>query len=249
VSPVLRDGRLDDVPIVHHLHGHAVHGDDRLDDLRRLHVSRLSRKKSWALGISLAALAAALFATLYPGRPELTPEGEEAERVTEEWMRVLAARAHHGYWIVVRGTHPGDQVVAAATAGTLTHAAVLDLEREEVIEASGEGVHRTPMRELVAEAFRLQIIRPREWDERSGRDAVERARTRVGARYDWLGTLGAQMDERFYCTELALDAYRARERGWMPAGVVHPRHMRRYGEVVFDSGSRRRRLPIELPSR
>ncbi len=209
-------------------------------------MAKLTKRAKWTLiGVAIA-IVAVVFVTAYPGRPELAPAGDDAERVTERWLDVVHERAEDGYWLVVRGTHPGDQVVAAATAGTLTHAAVFDRERDEVIEASGEGVHRTPVHDLVAEAFRLLIIRPRDYTEEEGHAAVRRARTRVGAAYDWLGTVGAQTDERFYCTELALDAYRARDRGWHLPPVVHPRQMATFGRVVFDSGARERQIAIHM---
>ena len=177
--------------------------------------------------------------TIYRGRPEPTPLGNTASRVTDRWIEAVHERAEAGYWIVIRGTHIGDQFVAAASAGALTHAAVYDEERDEVVEAVGKGVIRTPLRELLSQAHRLVLIRPRDFTAEEGRAAVERARSRLGHDYDWLGTVGAQSDRSFYCTELALDAFRARERGWMPEGVIHPEHMEEHGEIVFDSTRRR----------
>jgi hypothetical protein len=192
---------------------------------------------AWILVAALViALAASL--TIYEGRPESAPSGELAERTTAEWLRRITDDAEQGYWLVVRGTHIGDQVVAAGSAGELTHAALLDRESGTVIEAIGKGVIETPVSELVAQAHRLVIVRPRDYDAAEGTRAVARARSHLGYGYDWFGTLGLGARDRFYCTELAVDAYRAREKGWMPPGVIHPEHMERYGDVVFDSGPR-----------
>lgn len=190
----------------------------------------------WA---GIAGIAIAGFLTVYEGRPEGTPSGALAERITAEWMSRLASDAQQGYWLVVRGTHFGDQVVAAGSGGELTHAALLDREAGTVIEANGKGVIETPLEELVAQAHRLVVVRPRDYSEEEGARAIARARSHLGYQYDWLGAaIGLGADRRFYCTELVVDAYRARERGWMPSGVIHPEHMERYGEVVFDSGPR-----------
>ena len=197
----------------------------------------------WKQGVFLG-IAGVVFFTVYRGRPEATPVGLEASRVTDAWMEAVAEHAEPGYWLVVRGTHIGDQVVAAASAATLTHAALVDTERSEVIEAVGKGVLRTPLRELVAQSHRLLIIRPEGYEESAGRAAIERARSRVGHAYDWLGTVGMQSDRRFYCTELAVWAWRMREHRSLPNGVIHPEHMERYGEVVFDSGTRESTAPI-----
>ena len=204
-----------------------------------------NRRTSLAVAI-VALLAGGAFVTIYPGRPQPTPVGTEAARVTDHWVDVVRRRAEHGYWLVVRGTHIGDQAVAAGSAATLTHAAIYDAERGEIIEAVGSGVTSGPLRELLAQSHRLQIVRPRGFAEESGRRAVARARGHIGYHYDWLGTLGLQSDRRYYCTELCVDAYGAREAGWMPDGVIHPEHMARHGAVVFDSGPRPEPDPIAI---
>lgn len=197
-------------------------------------------RRAWVKWIAIALVlgGGVAFFTVYDGAPQPTPVGLAASRLTDEWMATLRERARHGYWIVVRGTHIGDQVVAAGSAAELTHAAVYDREADEIIEAVGAGVTHAPLRELVAQSWRVQLIEPRGYTPEEGEAAVRRARSRVGFGYDWLGTLGLQSDRRLYCTELALDAYRARERGWMPSGVIHPEHMTRYGRLVYDSGPR-----------
>ncbi len=186
--------------------------------------------------IAVAALGFSLF--VYAGHPEVPPRGELAARETAAWLHVVARDAQPGYWIVVRGTHPGDQVVAAASAARLTHAVMLDTERQEVVEATGAGVHISTLRSLLDESVRMQLVRPRGYTLDKGRAAMTRARSHVGSRYDWLGTVGVQNDSAYYCTELCADAYHAREDGWMPRMVLHPEQLARYGDVVFDSGMR-----------
>lgn len=194
--------------------------------------------RTWR-GIGLGATASFAFAY---GVAFYTPTqvGTGASRLTDRWMDTLHEEARHGDWIVVRGTHIGDQVVAGGSMAELTHAALYDRERDEVIEAVGSGVHASPARELLAQAYRFLIVRPRSWDAERGAAAVARARSRIGYDYDFLGTIGLQSDRRFYCTELCVDAYRAREQGWMPRGVIHPEHMTRFGQLVHDSGPRPR---------
>jgi hypothetical protein len=128
--------------------------------------------------------------------------------------------------------------VAALTLGTLSHAAVLDKEKGQVIEALADGVVVTPVRKLLADAHRLIIVRPQGWTPEEGRAAVARARSHVGRKYDWLGLVGAQQGERFYCTELAVDAYRGRERGWKVGRIIFPADVPGLGTVVIDTGPR-----------
>lgn len=200
----------------------------------------MRRRRISVLSLVVAVAIAAGIYYFYAGSPEAPPVGLAAAQETDRWMRTIDERAEHGYWLVVRGTHPGDQFVAAATASRLTHAAILDEPRGEVIEAVGRGVVVTPLRELIGQAVRLQIVRPRGYTPEKARAAVARARSRVGAGYDWLGTIGAQSDRSYYCTELCADAYNARQEGWMPSGVLHPNQMAELGEVLFDSGMRDR---------
>ena len=52
--------------------------------------------------------------------------GPEYEAETKSWQRVLNERGGNGMWLVTRGYHLGDDVVAIATASALSHAAILD---------------------------------------------------------------------------------------------------------------------------
>ena len=205
----------------------------------------MTKRRRILVAVGLVAVAGLLF-LLSPGRPPKRPVGVDAALVTDTWMQTVKDKAEHGYWLVVRGTHIGDQFVAGVTASPLSHAAVYDAERGEVLEAVGKGVVRTPLRELLAQSHRLLIIKPRGYNVAAGREAVERSRAVLGHKYDWLGTVGQQSDRRFYCTELCAYAYRAREQGWMPKGVLHPRKMHELGEVVFDSGPRNQIAPPKL---
>jgi len=154
-------------------------------------------------------------------------------------VQLVKEKANQGDWLVVRGSHPGDQAVAAATMGWLSHAAVLDKEKGEVIEALAGGVQVTPLRKLLAAAHRLLIVRPQGWTPEEGKAAVARARSRIGQKYDWLGLVGAQQDARFYCTELAVDAWQGRKKGWTLGNPVRPEDVPALGHVVFDSGPRK----------
>jgi protein tyrosine phosphatase (PTP) superfamily phosphohydrolase (DUF442 family) len=206
--------------------------------MKPLRIVLRSRSASWpAVAVALAIACSVAPFACHQGRLASPPVGLAASRVTDEWVAAVREQARHGYWIAIRGTHPGDQLVAVATASELTHVVVYDADREEVIEAVGHGVGRIPLRELLAQARRVQIIRPPDWTDAAGRQAVERASLREGLGYDFLGTVGLPQAGRYYCTELALEAWCGRERQWAE-GVLHPEQMQTLGEVVFDSGLR-----------
>jgi hypothetical protein len=199
----------------------------------------MGRAAVWVAAITLSlVLAPAPAPAELPGVPVQRPSGPAAEAQTDAWLKTIREKADHGGWLVLRGTHIGDQTVAALTASTLSHAAVLDKEKEEVIEAVSGGVRVTPLRALIAQAHRLQIIRPAGWTPEAGRAAVERARSHIGDKYDWLGLVAAQDDKRFYCTELAVDCYDGRKNGWKVGPIIFPGAMASLGTLVFDSGPR-----------
>lgn len=188
--------------------------------------------------LALVAPAAPALSGPLPGVPVRTPRGPAAEAETDRWMKLIEEKADHGGWVVVRGTHKGDQAVAMVTMGLLSHAAVLDKEKGEVIEALAGGVQVTPLRKLLAQAHRMVIVRPPGWTADEGRAAVARARTRVGQKYDWLGLVGAQQEARFYCTELVVDAYRGRERKWKLGRIIFPADVPGLGNILLDTGPR-----------
>ena len=185
-----------------------------------------------------------LLAVAPRGRRGAGPAGSQARRprgrgADRAWVKIVREKADNGGWLVVRGTGAGDQLVAAAARATLSHAVVLDKQKEEVIEAVASGVRATPLRALLAQAQRLQIIRPPGWTPAAGQAAVARARSHIGQKYDWLGPVAAQDDKRFYCTELAVDSYRGREAGWKMGALIFPADMATIGTVIFDSGAAR----------
>lgn len=80
--------------------------------------------------------------------------------------------------------------------------AILDVGKREIVEAVGKGVVVTPLDRYLSESHRVLIIEPDGWSPERGREALARARSQVGAGYDYLGIVGAPDDERFYCLEL-----------------------------------------------
>jgi protein tyrosine phosphatase (PTP) superfamily phosphohydrolase (DUF442 family) len=207
----------------------------------------------WVIAVTFA-LAVAPFAPIAPARADMPlglpvpkPAGPIAEAQTDAWMKTIRDKADHGGWLVVRGTHVGDQTIAALTGAKLSHAVVLDKEKDEVIEAVSTGVRVAPLRALIAQAHRVQIVRPPGWTPDAGRAAVERARSHVGKKYDWLGLIAAQDDKRFYCTELAVDCYNGRKAGWKVGPIIFPAAMASLGTLVFDSGPRPENGPPVQP--
>ena len=144
-----------------------------------------------------------------------------------------------GDWLVVRGVHATDDFVSAVTDAPFSHAAVLDPERGQAIEAEGKGLHTTPLAAFMAKCQRVMLVRPM-WavDAEAQRQAVARARGLVGAKYDFTGLVGLNVPGRYYCSELAVAAYGDRvdrRRDHIPP-VIPPDQLPYWGTVVWDSG-------------
>ena len=164
--------------------------------------------------------------------------GPKYEAETKSWQRVLNERGGNGMWLVTRGYHPGDDVVAIATAAPLSHAAVLDRDKLQVIEAVGKGVVATDLKKFLRESHRMVLIQPPDWTAAKGQATVARARSKIGEGYDFLGTVGLPDDKRWYCSELAVWASGVKVDRIGPENVLHPKSMLKLGQVLFDSDQR-----------
>lgn len=184
-------------------------------------------------------LAIPIFLVLFAGcavRPLADPN------VTlKDPAQVLAVREalRHGDWLVTRGVHAADNLVASATNMPLSHAAIFDAENEGVIEADGSGVHPTPLADFLANSQRVLVIRPIWSGPERSRIAVERARSWIGQGYNFTGLVGLDIPERYYCTQVALFAYKPfitqKPDNPIPR-IIKPGQMYHWGRIVYDSG-------------
>ncbi|HJV21793.1 MAG TPA: YiiX/YebB-like N1pC/P60 family cysteine hydrolase [Holophagaceae bacterium] len=163
-----------------------------------------------------------------------------ADRAAREARALEAVRrlGQPGDWLVIRGYHATDNVVALATNAPFSHVAVLDPEKDQVIEAEGKGLHVTPLPEFMKKAHRLILMRS-QWatsPERQ-RAAVEKARGYVGRGYDFTGLVGLNVPDRFYCSELAVAVYgpHAHRKEHLPP-VLPPADMHFWATILWDSG-------------
>ena len=191
------------------------------------------------------ALAVGLFLVLT--NPSCSCAGAQAlkrnmgplyEAETQSWLDRLDRDAATGMWLVTRGYHTGDDLVAMATNSPLSHASILDLERSSVIEAVAQGVIETDLRQFLRETHRLVLIKPTNWTPENGHIAVAKAREEIGKKYDYLGVVGLPKRDNWYCSELAAWSMGIEVQRKGPEHVLHPRNMHLYGETLFDTGSR-----------
>ncbi len=158
---------------------------------------------------------------------------------TAAWIDQIKAVGQPGDWLVIRGYKAADDLIVVATNTPLSHAAMLDLERGEVIESVAEGVKVSTLQYFVDHAHRALLIRPRWAEPERGVTAIERARAAVGKGYDFTGLVGLSSKDRYYCSELCMYAWQPFqvERDRIPR-LIEPGHMFLWGTVLYDSGTR-----------
>ena len=163
---------------------------------------------------------------------------------TEQDARAIRSRLQHGDWLVVRGIHGPDNLVASATNMPLSHAAIYDAINNKVLEADGTGVHTSTLEEFLGKSQRVLIIAPMWATPQTRGPAVERARGWLGKGYNYTGLLGIDSPDRFYCTQLAVDAYKEfieLKPGNPIPPVIKPGQMYHWGRIIYDTG------PINMP--
>ncbi len=197
--------------------------------------------KAILLASSLLLLGCLLPATIRP------PDDAMRARQNAYLMERLQALGQDGDWLVSRGYHGTDHLVVTVTATPLSHVAVLDLDGLQVIEAESQGVHITPLAEFIHKSHRILLIRPVWATEDRGDEATRHALRLVGKSYDYLGTVGLNDPNRFYCSELAMHIYHIYQKhGDAIPPIIEPGQMYLWGEVLFDSRPRHWHWP-KLP--
>ena len=189
--------------------------------------------------VALASLGALAYFEATGNAPPLPQHGAETEAETQNWVARIRREARDGDWIAIRGYHPADHLVAGATLAPLSHAAILDITHDEVIEAVSPKVRVVSLTEFITHTHRFEVIRPAGATPEAGQSAVARAREKIGTPYDFLGTIGLPSEKRAYCSELCAWAWSVEVDRKGPHKVLHPAHMSSYGEVLFEAGPRK----------
>ncbi len=174
-------------------------------------------------------------------KPVVQTQAIQQNSEMETEVRAVLA---HGDWLVIRGLTGPDNLIATVTNSPLSHAAIYDINNDEVIEADHKGVHTTPLPKFLDKAQRLLIIRPI-WamqpdnGQANAANAVKLARSWLGKPYNYTGLAGLNLPDRYYCTQLALMAYKPamQEKPNNPIPlIIEPGQMYHWGRIVYDSG-------------
>ncbi len=144
--------------------------------------------------------------------------------------------AKTGDWLVIRGYHSTDNLVSNATGIPISHVAIFNSESFKVIEAEAKGIHLSEIDDFIDKSYRLLIIRPRWRTKVNAGHAWDAASKLVGNSYDFLGTIGFNFPQKYYCSELAIHVYEQwhSEKEKFP-NVIKPGELYLYGNILYDS--------------
>ncbi len=147
-------------------------------------------------------------------------------------------KLRHGDWLVIRGTESGDNFISGVTRSVLSHAAIYDAEKDQVIEAKAKGIKSSTLTDFLGTARRVLVLRPYWHTEENAKIAVAWSWEKIGRPYNFTGLVGLNMPDSYYCTQLVLKAYtHFNDETPNPLiRIVRPDKLYHWGTIIYDSG-------------
>lgn len=159
--------------------------------------------------------------------------------VTEMWSQEIAKTARDGDWILTRSyVLVGDVLSTVVPGESLSHASIYDAKTGTVIEAVSEGIREITLSKLVGRNHYVIVVRPAHMTAADQTEAVARARTKLGGKFDISGMFGLDHEDAFYCSELVYWASQTEARSGRRERIITPSELMKYGEVIYWSGKR-----------
>ncbi|MBA3395802.1 MAG: hypothetical protein H0T89_24370 [Deltaproteobacteria bacterium] len=159
--------------------------------------------------------------------------------ITRMWAHEIEGVARDGDWLLSRSYYAVGDLIALTTPGEdLSHASIYDARRRTVVESIGSGVREIPIADFLARNHYVIVLRPSNMTAIDQRQALLRARAKVGAAFDIGGMFGVDNPQAFYCSELVYWASQTEARSGRSEIVVTPSDLMKYGEVIYWSGKR-----------
>jgi uncharacterized protein YycO len=171
-----------------------------------------------ALSLALVSLTGCHHSLMVERPAEKKLDDAYRELFIEESLRTV----QDGDIVLRRGYAVLSDIITFVTIGPkVSHAGIYDATSGTIIEAVDGGVTERTLSDYVSSSHRVVIVRPRV-SAVEKRAAVVQARATIGTPFDYTGFVGLDNPERFYCSELVVWAYRAKERGFDGGGLVAP---------------------------
>jgi hypothetical protein len=168
------------------------------------------------------------------------PEDTTADAaVTKMWANEVRKVARDGDWILTRSYYAMSDAIVLATPGEeFSHASIYDAKHDTIIESIADGVREVPLEQLVGRNHYMVVVRPTGMSPADQEEALARAHSAVGAKYDISGMFGIDTPNQYYCSELVYWASQTEARSGRHERVITPAGLMKYGEVIYWSGKR-----------
>ena len=164
--------------------------------------------------------------------------GPKYEAEIQSWKQAIKEHGGNGMWLVSRGYRTGDNIVAISTFSHYSHVGILDHDEGMVIEPLWPGNVETPLKDFLGISHRVVLVQPEGWTAKKGAEALVKARSQLGKKYDFSGLIGLPSTNRWYCSELASWCWGRQPDRFGPWHVIHPRRHIKMGSILFESGAR-----------
>jgi hypothetical protein len=221
--------------------------------MRHLFHRFTALRLAWAVLVATVASAANGCASMHSFVVDRPKDPRIDTAYTAIWTDEIERDGQDGDIVLRRGYAALSDVIAFVSvdsggddADNLTHAAVYDAHARTVIEAVNPEVREVPLADFVRSSHRVVLLRPN-LSAAARRRVVKRARSQVGAGFDYSGFVGVDDPERFYCSELVAWAL-STEMDVHAGNLVEPSELLGYGTVLFDSGPRTEDGPTTPPT-
>lgn len=202
-------------------------------------MSRISTALQTLVGVVLAALLLSGCHTVAPRLFVKRPADDSLDRaISKLWAEEIRRVARDGDWLLGRSYgKPGVAIVALTTGEEFSHAAVVDISHDTVVEAVHPQVQEISLERFVHRYRYIAVVRNPRLSDDERRATIDLARAEVGAEFDLGGMVGFDNPDRWYCTELVWWANGMDAEFGRPT-IIEPNEMLDYGELIYFSGRR-----------
>ncbi len=158
--------------------------------------------------------------------------------ISQMWADDIRRIARDGDWVLSRSlTWEGDTISFLTGDEQFSHASLVDITHDSIIEATTPEVREIPLEQLMQRNRYVVVVRPTGVSAERARQSVALARAQIGIGFDLWGFIGYEDPDKWYCSELNFWASGMEERHSKEV-VLMPKDMMNYGEVIYYSGRR-----------
>jgi uncharacterized protein YycO len=164
---------------------------------------------------------------------------KEAHEEEKQFKKEIIALGQDGYFLVARGYKFNDHIVTTATISDYSHAVILDVSNDKIIEATGDGVHPLSLDSFIHKSHKITMVKPYGYNPTRAKDALTCCEAKYGKPYDYTGTVGIDRTDKYYCSELVVECYQHLVDSLKIPRIITPKHMLEYGETIYISPDRK----------